>query len=129
METFQLELPRIFAEHLNSEALMKRHLEALKRNFPGRHYEWNSDKQSIILITYHSAYGDSVDERRGTVVRIGSWAVWSSVNPNEIHYVNIGDEPFTEDAIPGSLLKAPLIPRRVPFSNGAAVDPTAEKLW
>ena len=129
METFQLELPRIFADHLNSELSMKRHLEKLKRDLPGRHYQWDSERQAIILITYHSAYGDSVDERRGTVARIGSWAVWSSAKPLEIHYVDIGDEPFTERMIPGSLLEAPLIPRRVPFSNGAAVDPTVERLW
>lgn len=129
METFQLELPRIFADYLNSELSMKRHLETLKRDLPGRDYEWDSERQSIILITYHSAYGDSVDERRNTVAHIGSWAVWSSAKPLEIHYVDIGDEPFTEDAIPGSLLEAPLIPRRVPFTNGAAVDPTVERLW
>jgi hypothetical protein len=57
METFQLEPPRIFAERLDTEKLMKRHMADLEKISHEGSYEWDEERKVIIRITYHSAYG------------------------------------------------------------------------
>jgi len=129
MKTFQVELPNIFAEHLNSLETLEAHRAVLNGGSRDGSYELEDDK--IIHVTYRSAYGDSVDEFRRPLVGLDTWVVWSSSKPRGFHYVTGLGAMFLAESVPNELLAdlLPVIAVPGPPKVRERVHSTDETLW
>lgn len=125
--TFHTELPKIHAERLVTPRHMENHLAELRAANEHAHYKYDSSSNSIIHISYHNGYGDSVNESRVVVVKQGQWKVHASSVPHSWYYVNAGEVFERNDIPPGLLGKLPLMVKELVPSLKSNSDESASE--
>lgn len=109
---FSTELPQIIAERLLTDEQLQAAAKRLDESADyDEKYHYDAETRTVIKTTVHNGYGNSVDVRKWTELRAGTWAVWKSSDPDSPIYVATGGkaEVFTTAMVPKSFLKLDLV--------------------